>query len=202
MGRKRVYRLTKTAEFSDTKDNLLYEVWKNNPEYPNYLISSFGNILSKNTNKLVGVKVLDGYVKARLFTSPYVRKERFLHRIVAKTFIYFEGCDNFEINHIDGNKLNNKLDNLEWATRQQNQTHAWDMGLCGNYGEDCFKAKLTELQTIEIITKALVGKISYVNLAKEYNVDPTNISWIMRRKSWNHLWKKIDNGEVTIGKTI
>lgn len=97
------------------------------------------------------------------------------------------------------NKLNNNLNNLEWITRQKNQDHAWQLGLCGNYGENCFKAKLTEPQVIEIITKALLNKYSYINLAKEYKVDPTNISYIMRRKSWKHLWKKIDNGEIKLG---
>lgn len=52
-----------------------------------------------------------------------------LHRVIASTFI--ENPDNLPVvNHIDGVKLNNSIDNLEWCTAERNHKHAWEYGLC------------------------------------------------------------------------
>lgn len=74
-----------------------------------------GNILSGNVNSY-------GYLVVRL-TKNRESKDHKIHRLLAKTFI--PNPNNFSVvNHIDGNKLNNSLENLEWCSRAMNNTHA------------------------------------------------------------------------------
>ncbi len=66
---------------------------------------------------------LDGYFQIKIKCKTYL-----IHRLVASAFLdNIEG--KLEVNHIDGNKRNNQLVNLEWNTRKENQNHAWDTGL-------------------------------------------------------------------------
>lgn len=83
----------------------------------------YGNILQKYINK-------EGYVFVRL-NKNCKRTGLLLHRIVAKAFI--PNPENKpQVNHIDGNKLNNNVDNLEWVTASENQKHSWNNNLMSN----------------------------------------------------------------------
>ena len=53
------------------------------------------------------------------------------------TFAYFPGCENYEVNHIDGNKKNNTIMNLEWCTSSENTIHAINNGLKTVFGNKC-----------------------------------------------------------------
>lgn len=94
-----------------------------------------GNIISYIRKRIVmvGGVLYDrkrGYKTYRIFTYKVSGKSKleYFHRCIAKAFL-----DNPEnkpyVNHIDGNKLNNRLSNLEWATPTENAQHAWDTGL-------------------------------------------------------------------------
>lgn len=106
------------------------EEWKDIIGYEGYYqISSFGrvknirtgSILSGDTNNL-------GYRRVILYTP--IKKRFFVHRLVALHF-----CDGFKnglvVNHIDGDKSNNKSSNLEWVTRSENDLHAYRNALRG-----------------------------------------------------------------------
>ena len=110
-------------------------------------------------------------------------KQFYVHILVAEAFI--SNSNNLpEVNHKDGVKTNNNDWNLEWITNSGNQKHAYKIGLQKRkLGEDHPMVKLTEQQILEIRKSNLAQK----ELAKEYNVDPTNISCIKRRISWTHI---------------
>lgn len=110
------------------------ERWKIINDFPNYLVSDLGNIKTRKTNKLrkssVGKR---GYIviSLRKDNKTYLRT---LHRLVAQAFI--PNPDNLlEINHKDGNKVNNELVNLEWVTTKDNNIHARMTGLHESDGD-------------------------------------------------------------------
>lgn len=92
--------------------------------YPNYFISEDGQIWSNITNKyMTPVKHKLGY----MYVSLYVNKKQFkktVHRLVAETFLEnLEGKK--DIDHLDGNKENNSVSNLEWVDHKENIRRAW-----------------------------------------------------------------------------
>jgi hypothetical protein len=93
-----------------------------------YFVDKEGHVYSKRKfNTLTKLKQHKtghkGYVKVRVN-----HKDQFVHRLVA--IAYLPNLDNKEtVNHIDGNKENNHVNNLEWCTRSENSQHAYDTGL-------------------------------------------------------------------------
>ena len=118
------------------------EIWKQiKGGYEEYQVSNFGQIKSlknKNEKILHLYKDRQGYMNVRLCKDGTVKKFK-VHRLVTMAFI--ENLNGFpEINHKDGNKENNFVENLEWVTRSQNIKHAFDTGLkprnSTGYGEN------------------------------------------------------------------
>lgn len=109
------------------------EIWKDVNGYEGvYQISNLGNIKSLPRKNAKG-KILNpstnnrGYLRVGLCFKEKVRYES-IHRLVAEAFI--PNRKNLpEVNHINGNKLDNRVENLEWVTKGQNQIHAYKTGL-------------------------------------------------------------------------
>lgn len=110
-----------------------------------YWIDTTGQMINSETGRVVGGRIKGGY---RLVCVNGVWKP--LHRYVAETFcVKPDGAT--EVNHIDGNKLNNSADNLEWVTHKQNMEHAVKHGLWKTrFNENAYRADLTndEVHTI------------------------------------------------------
>lgn len=104
------------------------ELWKDIEGYEGYYqISSYGNVKSLLTNKiLTGDTNSLGYRRVWLYQP--IKKRMFIHRLVALHF-----CEGYKkelvVNHKDGNKQNNKAENLEWITRSENDLHAYKNNL-------------------------------------------------------------------------
>lgn len=106
------------------------EIWDNVKGYEGlYLISSKGRLLSAPRNgtkkewHIVAPHFVGGYIQYTL-SKNNIKKEYKAHRLVASAFLP-NRLHKPEVNHIDGNKHNNNLENLEWATSSENQLHAF-----------------------------------------------------------------------------
>ena len=109
------------------------EIWKQIEGFNNYYISNLGNVKSVNyanngiEKELVKVPNYKGYLRVVLYNSNKKYKKR-VSILVALHFI--KNPENKpQVNHKDGNKLNNNYCNLEWATASENIQHAYDTGL-------------------------------------------------------------------------
>ena len=98
------------------------EVWKKVEGFPNYSVSSFGRVRNDKTDTFKTVQIdKDGYFLVELYHKKR-RRHVGIHRLVAETFI--ENADKKPcVNHIDGNKQNNYVSNLEWVTVKENNWH-------------------------------------------------------------------------------
>lgn len=109
-------------------------------------------------------------------------KRKYIHRLVAETFI--PNPNKWpQVNHIDGNRNNNKIDNLEWCTHQQNIDHAVRTGLLNNRGQKNGMSKLTPDEVVKI--KRMKG--TYTSIGRQFGVGRKAISAIINGKSWRHV---------------
>ena len=106
-----------------------------------------------------------------------------IHRLICKTFL--PNPENKRtVNHKDGNKLNNNLENLEWATDKENINHAFDTDL-NQHSDKHYRSKLTNAQVIEI--RNLKGLMKLKDAAKIYGVSETTIVNTMNRKVYKRV---------------
>lgn len=108
------------------------EIWKPLVGYETeYLISSYGRLKSIKHGKSIMLKphinTRNGYVYYLVSKNGKSKNSR-AHRLVALTFIPTSNTK-LQVNHKDGNKTNNRVDNLEWCTQSENMIHAYKMGL-------------------------------------------------------------------------
>jgi len=118
----------------------------------------------------------------------FKQKEVTVHNVIA--FIKFgEKTIDFEINHIDGKKINNRPENLEVVTKSENAIHAFSLGLRKNnrkIGELSGTNKLNNRDVSEI-RKLLNQGVKHRIIAKKFNVATVTINRISARSSWAHL---------------
>lgn len=170
------------------------EEWRKVPGYEeHYEVSNTGRVRSFDRMKYNGQqwhiyhgKILKlgldmkGYYFANLYKNQEVRPHR-VHRLVLAAFA--APSDQF-INHIDGIKTNNRVDNLEYCTAKENGAHASMMGLIP-MGERSHLAKLQELDVKEIIR--LRNTATRRQLARRFGVCRQTIDHIMTGRTWKHI---------------
>lgn len=99
-----------------------------------------------------------------------------------------------DVNHKDGNKLNNHYTNLEWVTRSQNCQHSYDMGLSKkrighktSIGSKNAMAELDDNKIREIRRLYNTGDYTGTKLGEMFGVTASNISCVIKRKTWKHV---------------
>ncbi|UXO94080.1 HNH endonuclease [Pseudanabaena phage Pan5] len=161
------------------------EIWKDVPGYEGmYQVSNYGRVKSLyrkrvdtlgrifgNTEKIIKPRLCRGYYIVGLYKNSNGVNKR-VNVLVAQSF-----CSSYRdgmlVNHLDGNKLNNHISNLEPCTPLENLIHALDLGLR--------KSKLTKQDVFNIKTDT---RSKAVDLAKKYSVCPTMISRIKKGKAY------------------
>ena len=165
------------------------EEWKVIDFATNYEVSNLGHIRNRTTKKVLkGRDTKSGYLQVSLkLNNTNKFQNQYIHRVVALIWIP-NPEEKKEVNHIDGNKLNNHVENLEWCTRQENIEHCILNKLQKPFkGEEIGNSKLFEFQVIEIRNKFIPRVYSRAKLAKEYNVSEATIKDILYKRTWIHL---------------
>jgi len=157
--------------------------------YENYLISNEGRVFSFYTKKVLKPwKDRGGYFNVGLWKNG-IREHHTIHRLVALAFV--PNPENKPtVNHIDGCKINNFVENLEWCSQKENVHHAWSSGLSKPTRLEGLKngrSKLTEDQVLEIRRLYKTGDYYQKALAKMFDVTRVNIGRIINRKNWVHI---------------
>ena len=184
----------------DVNDQSVPQGFKVIPSSPIHAINEQGTVIRLRTRKPIKQSVNNGYYQVCLQDKKTYR----VHRLVATAFI-LNPEDKPQVNHIDGDKLNNHVSNLEWVTNDENREHAIANGLWSMIGEKVRKlqtgetnssAKLREADVLDIYNK-LKQNTPVGVIAKTYGVKHSNISVIKSGKSWKHLYHIFLEGSTT-----
>lgn len=157
------------------------EQWKAISEH--YEVSNMGRVRSLRRGIILKTGVgTTGYLVVNV--TGYKHKKHWkVHQLVAFHFVPNPANKPY-LNHINGDKHDNRADNLEWCTNQENSVHAIKTGL-----RKVFKAgtkKLTEQQVIEIKRRLAAGE-TQVAIAESYGVARNSIKAIITGRSWRHI---------------
>jgi hypothetical protein len=172
------------------EDILLEEEWRDIPGYEGwYQVSSFGKAKrskggpsTRPGREMKPWTDSGGYLQVELHCGEMVKTES-VHKLVMISFLGVPP-PGLEINHIDGNKKNNYISNLEYVTKSQNIRHAYKTGsISPKRGESNGNSKLS-LREVEEIRKRSAAGDRMVVLSKEFGVGRTEIYNIVRGKTW------------------
>lgn len=190
------------------------KLWKQIIGYEGYyLISNHGDVKSmdryvnsKNgsiafkTGKLIKTSKRGDYVSVNL-TRENKEKTFSVHRLVAISFV--DNPNNHkEVNHIDGNKLNNHSENLEWCTRSQNEQHAYDNYLqISRKGSKHHSSKLSELDIANMFFDFKNG-ITRKEISDKFEISYSNTCKILKGRIWKHASNLIEKDEAIDMNTL
>jgi len=175
------------------------EIWKQAVGFEGYYeVSSLGRVRSldrianSRSPRLVKGRTLktpcnsDGYPTVKPHIKGRGTSEK-VHRMVAKAFLENTG-DKEQVNHIDGDKSNNAINNLEWCSARENVRHARDTGLREKAiftGEENRASILNEHEVIRI--RQLQNILTQGELQKLFGVSRSTIQNVLSRRTWKHI---------------
>jgi len=151
-------------------------IYKAVKDYPNYLVRDDGVIIGARGKPLKYDYNRTGYARVSLCRDGEI-KRKFVHRIVAESFLPDPEKPDAIVNHLDGDKLNNNYINLEWTTHKKNLQHALDTGL------RCMKnsVAMSDEQREEVEWMLSTGMYSYQMIANTCRVTYNAVALLNRR---------------------
>ncbi len=157
--------------------------WKKVKGFENYEISSAGYI--RNSKGKILSTNRSTYQNKTLYCNGEMRSYN-IHRLVAEAFI--PNLENKEqVNHIDGNKHNNAVENLEWVTRVENSQHSYQNNLNKNFGSTHKNSIFVESEILEIRRLREEESLGYREIANKLNINKVTVGKICRRENWTHI---------------
>lgn len=150
-----------------------------------YSIYSNG-VVKYGDKEITQNKDKDGYLVLSLWDDIYKRQERRrVHRLVAELFIP-NPLNKKEVNHIDRDRSNNRVENLEWVTRKENIKHSKEAYSLSRIGSKNGRTKLTEDDVLKIRKMHDEGVAKYL-IAKSFNIGWSTVDHIIKRETWKHI---------------
>jgi len=160
--------------------------WRSIPGFLSYLVSDDGRVWSHLTSKELRQTLnAHGYFCVSLRRNGETKCVK-VHRLVAMAFLPPPPHPRLDAAHNDGNSKNNHFRNLRWATRKENMSDTLVHGTRRN-GERHGRAKLSELQVLDIKRRLALRSETHTALSNEYGVSVATISNIARGRKWKHL---------------
>lgn len=181
LNHKKIYRRN-----VDIQPSLDGEIWKPVVGNEAYMVSNLGRVRALSGRLFVPTVHRQGYLRVRLNG-----KALLIHRLVAEAFIP-NPSNKRTVNHINADKSDNRVENLEWATQSENNRHAISSRL-RYYTKKMWESqtsgrKLTKKQVLEIKTKYSDGTPQY-KLAEEYHVSRSQVCRIVNGKSRDSVYR-------------
>lgn len=158
-----------------------------------YSVTDTGLVIRTCNNKILKPSISNcGYVRVTLYikNKSGEKKPRKLsvHRLVALTFIPNDDIEKIQVNHIDGNKLNNKVSNLEWVTPSENDYKAYEIGIKQKiYGNDSHLAKYSKSQVMEACEYMEDGNLTIPEISLLTDIATGMLYRIQKRLSWVNI---------------
>lgn len=176
------------------------EIWKDIPNYEGYYqVSNLGRV--RSLDRVIINKGFPARLKGMVLKQKYNKKDQYLfvdpcinaknktlkiHRAVALAFLE-NPLNKPQVNHINGIKTDNRVENLEWATSAENMRHAVETGLMKRKGEKHPLSKLNNDLVLKIRGMAEQG-MSYKNISIELGIpNNDNVRLVAKRQSWKHI---------------
>lgn len=165
-----------------------------------FMVSPDGQVFSKRSNRLLK-RVVSGTGYYTIPSRIGGRKGKCVcikvHRAVAEAFTPNPTGKPF-VNHLDGDKLNNSVNNLEWCTAKENAIHAVETGLA-NYdsisGESNQIAKLTEKDVMNILSLHVPKKYGKRRISRQLSLPTSAVSGVIEGRTWKHI-KRTDRTDT------
>lgn len=162
-----------------------------------YIITDRDEIINQNTGN--HIKILtgrDGYRMVSLMKKGGGTTYLPFHRIKMMAFNPIPDMEKFQVNHIDGNKNNNNLSNLEWVTAKENIHHAWRTGLASSEKISCEKSNLAHYsreQAEKVVELLKTNQFTDKEIGQITQTNPRSfVARIRRKETWKELTKDID----------
>ena len=167
------------------------EVWRDVKGYEGfYKVSNYGRVMSVDRTVVFNdgrVREFKGVLIKQIvnrfgYSAMYLKKNGKqkvgkVHRLVAEAFIP-NPIGKPQVNHIDSKRTNNKVENLEWVTPRENKLHSVKKGL---------GTKATTEKAKRIRSLYSSGEYTQEEIGKRFGMDQSNVSYIVNRKTWNHV---------------
>lgn len=151
--------------------------------FEKYTLYEDGSLFSEHVDRFLSPCINGrGYLQLGLRVNGKLTNFR-VHRLVAENFLDKNGFN--EVNHKDGDKMNNHVSNLEWCSRSDNIQHAYDLSLRKRpIGSANGRAWISE-ETVHAICRHIVDGKKTTWIAKEVGVNWNNVAAIRKKRNWS-----------------